>query len=187
MDREFLYIALLFSVFNIIGAWRPFYFAFDKVEHTKNVQTIGFLNCSFIRTKRNTETFCMNANLVRDMIKPQLDVLIIVEGSQNEKLEVANITNMDFCSFLEGKGAFKIMELWRNELMRSSNVPKKCPLKKGTVLNVNKFNINPDNFPPYVPEAGLRLQAILKERSVVLLTLNIHGVVKYKKSSRMRG
>uniref|UniRef100_A0A1I8Q5D4 Cytochrome P450 n=1 Tax=Stomoxys calcitrans TaxID=35570 RepID=A0A1I8Q5D4_STOCA len=121
------------------------------------------------------------------MIKPQLDVLIIVEGSQNEKLEVANITNMDFCSFLEGKGAFKIMELWRNELMRSSNVPKKCPLKKGTVLNVNKFNINPDNFPPYVPEAGLRLQAILKERSVVLLTLNIHGVVKYKKSSRMRG
>ncbi|XP_075145794.1 uncharacterized protein LOC142220500 [Haematobia irritans] len=183
MNSKFFSIVIFLASIHLSKAWRPFYFTFEKLDYTKDSQFLGFLNCSFVRSKRNIESFNMNAKVAKDLKRPQLDLLII--GGNH--YELANITNMDICSFLESKGTFKLIQIIRNEIARSSNLPRKCPVAKGTMLYVKNFNINPDNFPPYIPEATLSVVAVLKENNKPVMKIDIRGAVKHKKSSNMRG
>lgn len=50
-------------------------------------------------------------------------------------------------------------------------------------INIKNLVLDPDNFPPYVPENKFRVEALFKENNRKMLSLVVRGRIESKKKS----
>ncbi|XP_023301059.2 uncharacterized protein LOC111683239 [Lucilia cuprina] len=156
-------ITLMLISGELCLAWRSFNIRFDTTECKQNNKMTDFLNCSIVKLKRNQEVFNMNVRFNTKLIKPKLDFWIINERPDEKDFVLVNFTNVDGCLFLQNKDTYNILQIIRKEFEKYSNLPEKCPVEKLTHITVKQLKIDPDSFPPYIPETKFRVEVYLKE------------------------
>ncbi|XP_050338099.1 uncharacterized protein LOC126764460 [Bactrocera neohumeralis] len=68
-----------------------------------------------------------------------------------------------------------------NEFEKFAKMPNKCPVAKGTEIHVKNMSLDPERFPPYVPQTGFKTEVRLWEKYMPLFNLNVIGSVDMKK------
>jgi hypothetical protein len=129
---------------------------------------------------------------VKAELYEDIDEQIIVHVSHYEKIKneydhLMN-TSMNICNIMSRVKTNPILRIIMKELMKSSNFPTACPIKKG-VYYMKDFMLNDELLPPFLPEgkfmSNARLTRIVDGEEISVLRLTIFLEIEYQKDRKM--
>ncbi|XP_028898407.1 uncharacterized protein LOC114804395 [Zeugodacus cucurbitae] len=175
------YLFLLMCHTQYVTTWRSFAFRFSTIQCTKRSQLISFVNCSVAEQNGVKYGVSFSLKFSTAIVNPYLDVIVTAIRNSQPEFVIINITHFDGCKFLQNTNPFNLLQILRNEFEKFSKIPNKCPVAKDTEIHVKNMSLDPEKFPPYVPQTGFRTEVRLWEKDTVILNLMVNGSVDTKK------
>lgn len=128
---------------------------------------------------------------VRSELFDDIDAPIILHISHYERLndEYQHLLNasMNICNLMSRVKAHPIMRIIMKELLKASNIPTSCPVKKG-IYYMKDFSLNEDLLPPFLPTGHFmcraRLARLIDSDEVTLLKVTVNTDIDYEKERK---
>ncbi|XP_039970761.1 uncharacterized protein LOC120782518 [Bactrocera tryoni] len=166
---------------QFVTTWRSFTFRFSAIQCTKRSQLISYINCSIPQPTGPRDGLSLSLKFSTAIVNPYLDLIVTATRSSQSEFVIVNITQFDGCKFLQNSNRFNLLKILRNEFEKFAKMPNKCPVAKGTEIHVKNMSLDPERFPPYVPQTGFKTEVRLWEKYMPLFNLNVIGRVDMKK------
>ncbi|KNC23870.1 hypothetical protein FF38_05590 [Lucilia cuprina] len=85
--------------------------------------------------------------------------------------------NIDICEALSAAHKHFLLKMISLEILRTSNLPLECPLKRNVYYFIRNFTINDYYIPPYVPELEFSSYSDFYVNKRKYLTFNSFGKI----------
>lgn len=120
-----------------------------------------------------------------------IDVPLIVHVAHFEKVnnEYQHLLNasMNVCNIMSRVKSHPILRIILKELLKSSNIPTSCPIKKG-VYYMKDFSLNEDLLPPFLPLGHFksygRVSRLIDGDEVTLMKITINTDIDFDKDRK---
>ncbi|XP_011293154.2 uncharacterized protein LOC105261899 [Musca domestica] len=77
-------------------------------------------------------------------------VFLLTKGKR--RLNVFQMS-VDICEALNNTAPNKFLSVFKDEMLRTSNIPKHCPLQENVLYSVRNYTVNDESYPPILPDA----------------------------------
>jgi len=109
-----------------------------------------------------------------------------VSHYEKDKKEYQHLlnTSVNVCNIMSRIKTHPILRIVLKELMKTSNFPTACPIKKG-LYYMKDFALNEELLPPFLPEGSFmsksRITRVINGEEVPLLKITVYVDIAYGK------
>ncbi|XP_059216385.1 uncharacterized protein LOC106082514 [Stomoxys calcitrans] len=131
------------------------------------------LNCRLYSPKVIYADFQFVRDLYSFAINAKLDLI----KKDNRHTSLMDIS-MSGCEFLNGIKNANLIKVIYREVVRVTNLPKKCPFSKDTIYTLKNFTLKDNDFPPVIPTVIWQMQIEFTTANKTIASIVIDGRVR---------
>ncbi|XP_061388175.1 uncharacterized protein LOC133323234 [Musca vetustissima] len=160
---------------------------YDKLTTEHNPKFIENVTLKLINYNKHN-AINGSFSLAEDVQEFEISNRILSRRRNGKQWQMYNIT-INGCAMLDnslGKSN-PIFDIVMKEIRKCViNLPKRCPLKKGTVISILNLHYNEDMFPPYLPSGTFDSVYMLTTRNTVGLKILTTSYIEARNSEKHR-
>ncbi|XP_061391224.1 uncharacterized protein LOC133326609 [Musca vetustissima] len=138
----------------VVDAKRDYVIDIEHITPVVNdVPFVKSLNFSLTNKKAANMDLIFNRNITKWGFRASVHML--TKGKRR-----INLFQVDFegCDALKDSAPNKFLAVFKKELLRSSNIPKKCPFIENVLYVARNYTVDEDAFPAMLPDTAWQFQ-----------------------------